>query len=136
VKTIIDTNVFISGIFWTGPPYEILKAWSQDKLKFCLSLEILEEYKKVANILQKKFPAIELEPYFDLLTIKAEMYNTIHLPNQVSLDPDDDKFIACALTSRSNHIISGDKHLLDISGYQDITVLKPRAFVDQYLNQL
>jgi len=30
-------------------------------------------------------------------------------------------------------VISGDKHLLKVSGYQGIQVLKPRAFVDQYL---
>jgi predicted nucleic acid-binding protein len=37
------------------------------------------------------------------------------------------------VASGSKVIISGDKHLLKISGYQGIQVLKPRAFVDQYL---
>jgi predicted nucleic acid-binding protein len=48
-------------------------------------------------------------------------------------DPDDDKFFACALSSGSRVIISGDKHLLKASGYQGIEVLKPREFVDRYL---
>lgn len=25
IKAILDTNVFISGVFWKGPPFEILK---------------------------------------------------------------------------------------------------------------
>jgi predicted nucleic acid-binding protein len=39
----------------------------------------------------------------------------------------------CAIASNSEIIISGDKHLLTVSGYQGITVLKPREFVDSYL---
>jgi predicted nucleic acid-binding protein len=39
----------------------------------------------------------------------------------------------CAIASNSEIIISGDKHLLKVSGYQGITVLKPREFVDSYL---
>jgi predicted nucleic acid-binding protein len=47
--------------------------------------------------------------------------------------PDDNKFIACALASESTVIVSGDKHLLKVSGYQNIEVLKPREFVDKHL---
>ena len=32
-------------------------------------------------------------------------------------DPDDDKFLACALASGAKVIVSGDKHLLKVSGY-------------------
>jgi predicted nucleic acid-binding protein len=51
----------------------------------------------------------------------------------VSADPDDDKFIACALSSGSKLIVSGDKHLLDVNGYRGIEILKPRPFIDKYL---
>jgi predicted nucleic acid-binding protein len=27
MKVVHDTNVFISGVFFGGPPYQILKAW-------------------------------------------------------------------------------------------------------------
>ena len=46
---------------------------------------------------------------------------------------DDDKFLACALASGAGTIVSGDKHLLSVSGYRGIEVLRPRAFVDRYL---
>jgi predicted nucleic acid-binding protein len=39
----------------------------------------------------------------------------------------------CAIAGNSKIIISGDKHLLKVSGYQGIKVLKPREFVDSYL---
>jgi len=46
---------------------------------------------------------------------------------------DTNKFIECAIASQSKLIVSGDKHLLRISGYKDIEVLKPRQFIDNYL---
>src|SRR3990170_2011525 len=35
--------------------------------------------------------------------------------------------------ARTKTIISGDKHLLKVSGYQGVSVLTPRQFVVQYL---
>ena len=43
------------------------------------------------------------------------------------------ELVACALASNTKFIVSGDKRLLDIDGYQDIQVLKPRPFVDTCL---
>lgn len=48
-------------------------------------------------------------------------------------DPDDDKFIECALAGNCKIIISGDKHLLKLSKYRGVAVLVPRDFVDRYL---
>jgi hypothetical protein len=30
---------------------------------------------------------------------------------------------------------TGDKHLLDVSGYRGITTMKPRAFLDKHLEK-
>ena len=46
---------------------------------------------------------------------------------------DDETFLACALASGAGIIVSGDKHLLSVSGYRGIEVLRPRAFVDRCL---
>ena len=64
----------------------------------------------------------------------AKIYSAPALPDTVSEDPDDDKFFACALVSESEVIVSGDKHLLKASGYRGIKVLKPRDFVNKYLD--
>ena len=33
MKIVLDTNVFISGVFFTGPPYRILEAWRDRTLE-------------------------------------------------------------------------------------------------------
>jgi len=39
---VVDTNVLISGIFWSGPPNEILKAWQKHSFELALTAEIFE----------------------------------------------------------------------------------------------
>ena len=133
MKIVLDTNVLISGIFFSGPPYQILKAWQEGKIKIAISEEILTEYQRMSEQLSKQFPTVDIEQILKLLTIHAELIDTQGLEVTVCEDPDDDMFITCALASKSKIIVSGDKHLLRVSGYQEIEVLKPRYFVDKHL---
>jgi putative PIN family toxin of toxin-antitoxin system len=133
VKVVLDTNVFSSGVFFTGPPYQILKAWRDSRIQIVVSPPIFEEYQCVGETLASQFPEVDLQPIFDLLTLHAEVVPSDTLPEPVCRDPDDDKFLACALTSGVRYIISGDKHLLKASGYKGLEVVSPRRFVDDYL---
>ncbi len=51
----------------------------------------------------------------------------------VSADRDDDVFLACALAGGAAVIVSGDRHLLAVSGWRGISVLSPRRFLDEVL---
>jgi putative PIN family toxin of toxin-antitoxin system len=133
VKVILDTNVFVSGVFFSGPPYHILKAWQDDKIELVISPDILDEYRRVGETLAVDHPAIDLLPVLGFVIQSAAIFSASPLPDAVCEDPDDDKFFACALASGSIVIVSGDKHLLEASGYRGIEVLKPRDFVNKYL---
>lgn len=133
MRLVLDTNVLVSGIFFSGPPSQILSAWQQRKLEFVISVDILAEYQRVAAILGEKFPAVDLQPILDLIAVNSDIIDAPALPHPVSEDPDDDMFLACAIAGRTGLIVSGDKHLLDVNGYQDIRIIKPREFVDTYL---
>ena len=133
MKIILDTNVLISGIFFSGPPSQILKAWQNSRLQIVLSQEILNEYQRVAESLVGRFPKIDILPIIELMTIHGQLVDAEGFDVSVCDDPDDNKFMECAIASNSKIIVSGDKHLLKVSGYQGIKVLKPREFVDSYL---
>ena len=134
MRIILDTNVLVSGIFFSGPPFRILKAWRDNKLQLVVSTDILDEYQRVAAILGEKYSRVDISPIMDLLTVNSDIVTAPPLPEPVSVDPDDDEFIACALAADTKLIVSGDRHLLDVDGYQDIRVLKPRRFVNIYLD--
>lgn len=135
MKVILDTNVFISGVFFGGPPYQILSAWRDRKIRLVMSQEILEEYWRVGEIFADKFPSIALRPILDLVTIEAELYGAKDFPEPVCSDPDDDKFLACAITSGTRIIVSGDKHLIRVSGFHGIEILKPDEFIKKHLQK-
>jgi len=133
LKIIIDTNVLISGIFFTGPPYQILQSWRDGRFKLILSKEIFDEYRRVAERLSWQFKSIDIRDILDLIAINAEFFQPIIFSQNICADPDDEKFISCALSSNSKIIVTGDKHLLKITGYKGIEIITPKAFISKYL---
>ena len=70
-----------------------------------------------------------------LTKLFAEGYNSLFTTKTPTLqivkdDPDDDKFLECAVALDSKIIISGDKHLKAIKKYIDIEIMSPREFID------
>ena len=133
MRVVLDTNVLISGIFFSGPPAKILLAWRNGKVQLVVSTEILKEYHEVGKRLSHRYAGIDMGPLFMLLARNAELVEAAPLPAPVSNDADDDKFLACALASGTQVIISGDDDLLTVSGYRNLRILTPRVFVDTYI---
>ncbi len=133
MRIVLDTNVLVSGIFFSGPPFKILEAWRDGRLEMVVSPEILEEYYRVGKILSNRYPDVDITPVLEFITINAEIVSPPTLEEPICADPDDDKFFTCAIAGRCAVIVSGDKHLLDKSGYAGVSVQKPRDFVDKVL---
>ena len=106
MRIVLDTNVFISGIFFTGPPSRILKAWRDGNVHLLVSPPILEEYHRVGIELASQFRGVDLGPFLDLLTIQAEIVLAPTLPPVIHDDPSDDKFLEAAVAGKALHIIS------------------------------
>jgi putative PIN family toxin of toxin-antitoxin system len=133
MRIILDTNVFISGIFFKGPPSQILKAWEMQNLQIVLCQQILDEYQRVADELSSKYPLVNITPVIELLTVFGQFADTSDIDLSICEDPDDDKFIECAIAGKCNIIVSGDRHLLKLGEYKGVKILKPRDFVEEYM---
>ncbi|MCE5229906.1 putative toxin-antitoxin system toxin component, PIN family [bacterium] len=133
MKVVIDTNVFVSGVFFGGPPYLILDAWRSGKIEIIMSTKIFEEYLETGKELSHKFPNVALSPWMQLILSNVKLITVKPLKNQVCSDPDDDKFIACAISGGADVIVTGDKALLAVSGFRGIQIVTPRMFLDHYL---
>ncbi len=129
LKAVIDTNVFVSGLFFSGPPYRILKAWDDGQFVMAVSEVILHEYKRVIETLSEKLGDIDLAPILERIVIEAEMVADYTFEQPICEDPDDDKFLACAMLSKSHYLVSGDKHLLKLGTFLDTDIITPRQFL-------
>ena len=95
MRVVLDTNVFISGIFLTGP-HQILKAWRDGRVQIMGSPFILDEYHRVGAELALQLRDVDLKAFLDLLTVRAEIVLAPTLPPVIWDDPSDDKFLEAA----------------------------------------
>ena len=131
IRSVLDTNVFISS-FFGGNPRKIIDLWKQDGIKLCLSQAIVEEYIEVLLRLGLK----DKSEIKELLNLFSNRGNTIFTcaTTPVSLiieDPDDNKFVECAVALDAKYIISGDKHLLSKNKYLNIKIVSPSEFLNE-----
>jgi len=133
LKVVLDTNVLVSGIFFSGAPSQLLEAWNEGAFELVISPDILEEYRRVAEELHTQYASVDIGRVMDLILRRAHICMAPPLDEQVCTDPDDDKFLACALAASVRIVVSGDKSLLKASGYNEVEVIRPRAFADKYL---
>ena len=132
LKVVIDTNIFISS-FFGGIPRDIINCWKTGKIILCLSQEIIKEYIEVLSRLGLQ----DKKEIQNLTILFAEGYNSIFAANTPNIDivkddPDDNKFIECAVALDCKIIISGDKHLKNIKRYVDIDIMSPKEFCEKY----
>lgn len=132
MKIVIDTNIVISGIFFKGYPRKVIEAIVENKFDAFATTEIVEEYKDIADeMITRKQGNLDS----DVLNYFISKLNFIdkHSDVNVCRDPDDDKFINCALDSKSLYIVSGDKDLLTLEKYEDIVIITAAQFCKKYL---
>ena len=132
MKVVIDTNIFVSS-FFGGNPRKIVDLWRDGKITLCLSKDILDEYIEVLQRIGLK-GGVEIQ---ELLSLFAKGFNilfttkTLHI-RTVKDDPEDDKFIECAVALKAEAIITGDKALKAMNGYMGIKILTPQQFLKTY----
>ena len=129
MKVILDTNIFVSALFWGGKPQEVVKACLDDKYELITSTEILNEYFKVTEILVKKYtPKEDVHNLLDYIVRNSTLVDPVK-SGPITADPKDDMFFEAAISSGAMLIVSGDKHLLDKDTYMGISVLTAAGFL-------
>ena len=110
-RFVLDTNVLIASISNRSPHHWIWQSLTQKKdFYICVTTEILEEYEEV------------LQRFYAPDTVTNIMETLENLPNIVYItrfyrwyfivaDPDDDKFVDCAIAGQAKYIVSEDNHL-------------------------
>ena len=133
-RVVVDTNVFVSS-FFGGNPRKIVDLWKSGQVTICLSKPIIDEY---VEVLQRLGLQNERE-LGELLNLFARGLHVLFSANTPELhlvkeDPDDDKFIECAVALKAGFVISGDKNLIAIKGYMSIRIVTPKEFLDSFLS--
>lgn len=109
MKVIVDTNVLVSAVLKGRTPKEVIQfIIDTPDCDWLVSKEILEEYKQVLSRPKFKLtPEIINQWWFvlDTVTRVVEVTNVVDFPR----DRKDAKFLACALATDADFLLTGDK---------------------------
>ena len=109
MRIVLDTNCLIQSVSPHSAYYEVWKSFVSGENTLCVSNEIIEEY---IEILQKLFnhrfaetvvKTIVNSPFVEFIT----PYYHFQL---IEVDPDDNKFVDCAIAANARFIVSNDHH--------------------------
>ena len=131
MKIVIDTNIIISAIFFGGKPDKLVGLLMSHKIDAYVSKDIIAEYYETSTHLEQKYSARKSSPNLDDIVSQC----TFVSPTQtvtVCRDPDDNKFIECALEGKCLYIVSGDNDLLDLKSYDDVEIITVKEFFERY----
>ncbi|MFZ9739676.1 MAG: putative toxin-antitoxin system toxin component, PIN family [Prochlorotrichaceae cyanobacterium] len=113
MKVVIDTNILISAVLKDRDPETIILAIAQDPIfHWIASPPIVNEYKAV--LIRPKFGLNEAQQreWFQLIDTYVKVIpvsSTLDFPR----DPKDAPFLACAIATQADYLVTGDRDLLE-----------------------
>lgn len=108
-RLVLDTNTLIQCISRRSKYHDLWLSLLDGRNMLCVSTELLEEY---SEILEQKTSARFAELALDVITnnpytLFVTPYFHFHL---IVADPDDDKFVDCAIAGNAKFIVTDDSH--------------------------
>jgi len=136
LRAVIDTNLFISGLFSRDPLSARLQdLWIHQDFDLITSIEIIKEVSRVFNYprVREHFnPEDEtVKRFFRLIFRKAIISKDIYKTDRITDDPTDNKFLACALEKKADYIVSRDPHLRNIKHFHGIQIVDVTTFIEK-----
>jgi putative PIN family toxin of toxin-antitoxin system len=132
IRAVVDTKVFVSS-FFGGNPRKVVDLWKSGEVTLCLSKPIVDEYIEVLRRLGLQNEK-ELDELLGLFAHGFHVVFTAKTPelHVVEKDPDDNKFIECAVALKADFVIASDKSLIEIQDYMAIKIVSPKDFLRSY----
>ena len=130
MRVVLDTNCLIMAISSRNRYNIIWKSFLVGDYILCITNEILEEYVEVIG--RNISPTVADMVAFTILTRKNVLIFDPHFRfNLIQADPDDNKFVDCAIVSGAKCIVTEDKHfrVLDSISFPHVDIVGIDAFI-------
>ena len=134
MKIVLDTNVWLSGIFWDGEASKIIEKSEKNDIQMLISEEILSE---IVNVLNKesKFQKyilnlkLSIENVLKTILLISTLIETKSKLDLIKADPKDNIILEAALDGKVEYIVSYDNHLLNMIEFRGIKIINPGEFL-------
>ena len=133
MRVVLDTNVLVSGILTKGTSRKILDIWYDRKFDLIVGPEIFQEYHRVLFEINGRYNLdVDISEILATIGTKAIWISPISLIDQICDDPDDDKFIAAAISGNAQFVVTGDKALLRVGSIAGADIITPSQFINNF----
>lgn len=131
IRVVLDTNIFISGIFWEGNySSQIISAWKEGKIELVSSIAIINEFVDTMRDFKITMEEEMIEEWRKMIIENAVMVVPTEKLDIVKDDPKDNKFFEAAVAGGAHYLVSQDrKHVLKIVEFRGIKTIHPEEFV-------
>jgi len=133
LKAVLDTQILLRGAASATPSVtsRIYTAWDAGRFILLLSEPILTEIDDVLSrpevISKLRMTPIEAGALIELVRRRSTRVTPAVAITQ-SRDPDDNKFLDCAVAGSADYIVSGDADLLSLREVQGIPIVDAPTF--------
>jgi len=133
IRVVLDTNVLVSALLFKGELSGIVGLWQKGKIIPVISKETFDELRTVLEYSKFSLSRAEIKsliehdilPFFEVVNVSKHVKGTCR-------DPEDDKFISCAISASVDWIVTGDKDLSDLKKYQSIRIIHASDFIKMF----
>jgi uncharacterized protein len=134
LRVVLDTNLIVSGSLWLGIPGKVLDAALDGLMASVTSEPILAELNRVLSRdkFEPKFRERGLTPrdVVSRFRLSSEIIDPLPINNIPVRDPKDVILVECAVAGQVDYLISGDKDLLEMTGFPSVTAISPSKFLE------
>ncbi len=130
IKVVLDTNVLVSALLVRKETSRIVDLWKEEKIIPVFSDETFDEFKTVIGYPKFSLTKDEINSIiFEEVLPFLEVVEVRNRTEGICKDPDDDKFISCALSAGADFLVSGDNDLCSLGNYRSAKIIRPSDFI-------
>lgn len=134
MKVVLDTNVWLSGLFWKGEANKIIELAEKGKFNVIISKEIIFEITEVLSKEAKfqKFLDNKKQKIEDLIRTILSISELVDVKTKLDIikeHPADNIILELALDGKANYIVSYNKHILNLREFRGIKITIPEEFL-------
>jgi putative PIN family toxin of toxin-antitoxin system len=133
MRAVLDTNTIISALLFSGTASWLVPIWQSGRIQPLLSRAILDEYLRALAYPKFGLAADDIKELLGetFLPFAEVVRSTKRLVIRVR-DPDDRKFLECAVAGRAEFLVTGDRDLLALQSYRGIAILTAGDFLRRF----
>jgi len=129
---VLDTNCLLVCIANSSKFHSVWTAFLNEEFRLCVSNEIMTEYEEI--LARKTSPAFaEMIIHIILNSENVVFVNPSYRFGLIIADPDDNKFVDCAIIANADYIVSQDKHfnVLKTIHFPRVNVIRIEKFIKE-----